>query len=259
MAILNFDARQVAPDQGSQDPVPAGWYNVAMVDSQLKPTSDGTGQRLAIVFQILDGQYAGRKLYEGLNLVNSNAQAQEIAYKQLSAIGHAVGHTLIGDSTELHNKPLKVKVKLKPAVGQYEAGNAISSYKNINDPTAVSAPAATNVFAGPPAAVPMQMPPGPAAWAPPTAPNQPWAQPQAQQPAQQFAQPQPQPQPQQFAQPAQMAAPVTQPTWAQAPAPAAPVAAATPHLQVPPTVAAPAPVAVAPQAQVAPPWATPSA
>lgn len=231
MAILNFDARTVVPDPGAPEPLPAGWYNVVIVESQMKPTSNGMGERLALVFQVIDGQYANRKLFEGLNLRNPNPAAQEIAFNQLSAIGHAVGHTLIGDSTELHNKPLKVKVKVKPAAGGYDAGNAISAYKNIAH-VVTTAEAGVNVFAAAPIAPPLPMPPGPAAWTPPAQPAA-WATAPAAAPV--------------AAPVAPAAAPA--PAWAAAPAPVAPAA---PQLQAPPAVAA----AAAAPAGIQPPWAT---
>lgn len=259
MAQLDFDARTVAPDQGQQDPVPAGWYKVVIDKSELKPTKDGTGQRLELQFKIIDGQFTGRKIFEGLNLVNANAVAQEIAYKQLSAICHAVNVLVAQDSTQLHNIPLQVKVSLKPAQGQYEAKNEIKAYKNINElvqaspvaagpagaPAAFGMPhaAAPAAFAPPPVAAPAAFAPPAAAapaaggWQPPAAP-QPWqaapvAAPVAAAPV---------------AAPVQAAAPVGQPAWAAVPAPAAPPA---------PVEAAPAaPVAAAPAAGITPPWAS---
>lgn len=227
MAQLNFDARTVVPDTGQQDPVPAGWYKVVIDKSEMKPTKDGTGMRLELAFKIIDGQFTNRKIFEGLNLQNANPVAQEIAYKQLSAICHAVNVLVAEDSTQLHNIPMQVKVKLKPAQGQYDAGNSIVAYKNINEvvaaspvaaapfgaPASFAPPAAPAAFAPPPAAFapPTAVAPAAAAWAPPAA-AQPWAAP---------------------------AAPVAAP--AVAPVAAAPVAAA--------------PVA-APGAGLTPPWAT---
>jgi len=132
MAQLNFDATQVEPDTGF-DTVPAGWYNVAMDESDLKPTKDGAGTYLQARFNILDGQYRGRKLFARLNIRNANAQAQEIALRQLSAIGHAVGVLHIQDSQQLHGLPLKVKVKIRKGDDNYEDQNDIISYKNINE------------------------------------------------------------------------------------------------------------------------------
>ena len=133
MAQLNFDASQVAPDTGLSDPVPAGWYNVMIDESEMKPTKQEGGMRLALRFNIIDGQYANRKIFSGLNLRNANPVAQEIAYKQLSAICHAVGVMQVQDSQQLHGRPLKVKVKVRAASGDYEASNEITAYKNINE------------------------------------------------------------------------------------------------------------------------------
>lgn len=234
MAQLNFDARTVAPDSGQQDPVPAGWYNVVIDKSEMKPTKDGTGMRLELQFKIIDGQFTNRKIFEGLNLQNANPVAQEIAYKQLSAIAHAVKVLLVEDSSQLHNIPMKVKVKLKAATGQYEAGNSIVAYKDINEvvaatpvATAPVAPAAFGAAPPPPAAFAPPAAAAPAAWAPPAA-AQPWAGATA---------------------PVAAPAPaVAAPAWAAglgaAPAPA-------------PVAAAPAPaLAPAPGAGITPPWAT---
>ncbi len=131
MAQLNFDANQVAPDAGHMDPVPAGWYNAAIDQSDMKPTKDGSGAYLELRFTILDGQYVNRKLYARLNLRNANQTASEIAYKQLSAICHSVGVIQVADSQQLHGRPLKIRVKVRAATGEYEASNDITSYKNI--------------------------------------------------------------------------------------------------------------------------------
>lgn len=241
MAQLNFDATQVAPDTGGGDPVPAGWYNVMIDESEMKPTKTEGGLRLSLRFTILDGQYANRKVFTGLNLKNANPVAQEIAYKQLSAICHAVGIMQVQDSQQLHGRPLKIKVKVRAASGDYEASNDITSYKNINEqvdgPVAGAAPAGAP-WATAPAAAPQQP-----AWAP-----QPAAAPVA--PAQQFA-------PQQQA-PAQAAPawqpPAAQQPWAQ-PAAQQPAAAPAPQFAQQPQAPAaqPAPAA-APQPGATPPW-----
>jgi hypothetical protein len=219
MAQLNFDATQVEPDVGF-DVVPAGWYNVMADESDLKPTKNDAGTYLQIRFNILDGQYKGRKLFARLNIRNANAQTQEIALRQLSAIGHAVGVLHIQDSQQLHGLPLKVKVKIRPAEGQYDEQNDIISYKNINEPvtTVGTTPAAASPMAQQGFVAPPQQPP--AGFAPPV--QQQFAPPVQQQfapqPPQQFA-PQPQ-QPQQFQQPPAQEQPMQPPAqqpWAQPP------------------------------------------
>jgi hypothetical protein len=148
---LNFDATNIAPDTGFET-VPAGWYNVRVDESDMKPTKDGSGAYLQLRFDIIDGQFIGRKLFARFNLKNSSQQAVEIAFKQLSAVAHAVNVLRIGNSQELHGIPLKVKVKVrKDSTGQYEDSNDIISYKNINEPVDMAgggAPPVQGGFAG---------------------------------------------------------------------------------------------------------------
>ena len=110
-AILNFDATTVAPDTGGGDPVPAGWYNVMIDESEMKPTKAEGGLRLSLRFTIMDGQYANRKVFTGLNLKNANPVAQEIAYKQLSAICHAVGIISLRLCSTMQSGRSKTRVK----------------------------------------------------------------------------------------------------------------------------------------------------
>lgn len=247
---FQFDATQVAPSTGGLPPIPAGWYPAIMNGSELKATSDGSGQRLNLQFQILDGEFKGRMIFTGLNVQNANPVTQEYAYKDLSAICHAVNVLRMTDTQELHNKPLYIKLKIKPKDGDYEERNEVTGYRSVNDATLANQSSQPAQAA--PSAQPWQAPAQTAAPAQaPAATAQPWQQPAATAPAQ--AAP---------AQPAQ-AAPGSAPPWGAQPAaqPAAPAQAA-PAQQAPaqPAAAAAAPPwAASAAAGAPPPWATPAA
>jgi hypothetical protein len=115
MAFLGgtFDATNVEPSAPIEI-LPPGKYPVQIVKSEMKDTKSGTGQLLAIEMEIIDGPAKGRKLWENLNLVNPNPQAQEIAQRTLSAICHAVGRLQVSDSEELHFKPMIASVEVEP-------------------------------------------------------------------------------------------------------------------------------------------------
>ena len=142
MAQLDFDARNVDPSS-TFDPIPAGWYKAMITESELKPTRNGQGQYLQLTLQVLEGEHAGRILWERLNRMNQSATAVEIAQKTLSAICHAVGVMVPKDSSQLHNKPLMAKVKVVPADGQYDAKNEITGYKAIDGKEPATAAATT--------------------------------------------------------------------------------------------------------------------
>jgi hypothetical protein len=134
MAFLGgtFDATQVEP-QGDFTPVPPGDYKVQITSSEMVENSAKTGHMLKLEIEIIEGDQAGRKLYDRLNLDNPNQQAVEIAQRTLSAICHAVGKLSVSDSEELHMKPMIAVVKVDPprsANGkEYGPSNSIKSYK----------------------------------------------------------------------------------------------------------------------------------
>ena len=158
MATINFDANTVEP-QAAFDPLPTNWYNVIITESEMKPTSAGDGSYLALQLKVVDGEFVNRVVFTNLNLQNKNPVAQEIAYKQLSAICHAVGVIQVADSQELHGKPLQARIAYKPPstnkeTGQeYDAGNDVKSFKAVEagGGTAGAATATGGVGDAPPA------------------------------------------------------------------------------------------------------------
>lgn len=143
MNDLGFDASKVDPNQGF-DLMPAGEYDAVIVNSEVKPTTNGEGKYLKLELQILSGQFQNRKLWDNLNLWNKSEEAVKIAKGSLSSICRAVGVMTPKDSTELHNKPLRVSVKIKKDA-QYGDKNTISSYKSRATATA---PAGVPAMAG---------------------------------------------------------------------------------------------------------------
>ena len=135
-----FDSTQVEPSTDF-DILPAGKYIAEINDSDMRPNSKGTGEYLWLEFTILDGPFAGRKIWTQLNLDNPSPQAVEIAQRELSAICHAVGKLRIQDSIELHNIPLEINVKVKNST-EYGQQNSIRGFKAIEGKsTSQSAPA----------------------------------------------------------------------------------------------------------------------
>jgi hypothetical protein len=217
MALLNFDATNVQP-LVARSAIPAGWYPCVIQNTEMKTTKAGTGQFLEVSFEVQQpSEHAKALLFGSCNLANPNPVAVEIGYRTLSSICHAVGIIQVADSSQLHGRPLMVKVSLRPAGpgadgNHYEATNEIKDYKAYeNTAPAFQAPAR----AFPPAAAPA-FPPEPAggfpqptvapSWNAPAPVQQPSAAPDFVQPgpALQFQQPvqQPAPAAQQFQQPA---------------------------------------------------------
>ena len=113
----NFDVSAIDPYVGSGTPLPAGTYPMQITGMEIKPNRDATtGHNLALEYTVLDGEAKGRKFFENLNLWHSGSSAAvEIANKQLSSIGHAVGVLAGADLTILAFKPMLVEVELQDA------------------------------------------------------------------------------------------------------------------------------------------------
>lgn len=119
-----FDATTVAPNK-PLELLPPGRYVVQIVGSEMRPTKDGMGRLLWLELDVLEGQHAGRKLFDRLNLVNANPTTVEIAQRTLSAICHAVGKMQVDDSEQLHLIPLIADVKVQPPKNGYDAKNTL--------------------------------------------------------------------------------------------------------------------------------------
>jgi len=124
-----FDASGIEPTTDFEV-IPAGHYTAEITNSEMRPNSKQTGEFLWLEFTVLDGSFAGRKLWAQLNLVNPSQQAVEIAQRELSAICHAVGKLRVQDSIELHNIPLEINVKVKNSP-EYGPQNIIRGYKAL--------------------------------------------------------------------------------------------------------------------------------
>ena len=150
MQFNGFDANQVDPNV-AYDPLPAGWYKAVITGSEEKPTKAQTGSYLQLTLEVIEGPMQGRKLTDRLNLNNPNSQASEIAYRTLSAICHSIGVMTPRQSSDLHDKPLMVKVAVKTATAEYAASNEVKGYEAVGKPTAAAAaPAAATASSTPP-------------------------------------------------------------------------------------------------------------
>jgi hypothetical protein len=232
-----FDPSLVAPVLGGGNALPVSDKNghvIIITESEMKPTTSGTGTKLALTCQIQGGPHNGVEGEWDLNLGNANATTVRIAQTELSCICHAVGYVQALQNTEvLHNKPFRVVVELQKGQEAQEKGyvnvtkilRADGSKLNDKPGTVAqqSAPAPAPAFPQQPMqqppqqsfpqqapaqqfpvtnAVPMQQPVQQPMQQPP---QQAWQQPQ--QPAQQMPQQQP-----------PQAGPPTQVPWGQPPA-----------------------------------------
>lgn len=151
MSFLQFDASKVAP-QERPAPIPAGLYLAQIVESAVAVLGSGNGEGIKLTWQVTDGQFHGRKVFQRINYRHTNPQAEQIGQSQLSAVCHAVGVIQLQDTQQLHGKPCRIRVKIrKDQSGQYDDQNEVSAVEGAGNPS------------GPPAAQMTAMPLPPSA------------------------------------------------------------------------------------------------
>ena len=124
MALIDFDSTQYQENE-SIKPIPAGDYNAVIVASEIKDTKAHDGKYLKLEMEVIDGEYQGRKVWTRLNLWSQSADARRIAQGDMTSICRAVNVPHPKDSVELHNLPLCITVRVKPAQNDGEFVNEI--------------------------------------------------------------------------------------------------------------------------------------
>lgn len=121
-----FAPNEVPADDRNFEPIPVGNYNVQVIESKIEDTKSGSGQMLVLTLEILDGEYANRRLWDRLNIRNDNPDAQRIAQRALADLCLQIGVAQLRDTDELQFKPITVKVGIRQdKTGQYGPQNTV--------------------------------------------------------------------------------------------------------------------------------------
>lgn len=179
-----FDSDKVDPATPIV-PLPAGWYAMAIKASEKKVSkANEQNSYLQLDLEINENYHPklkGRMCWARLNLWNANAQAADIAQRELSAICRSVGVPKVSNSEQLHGRPMSVRVAYRPAKGDFGEGNEVKGFAPLSDHFTATGAAKAPESAG---AAPAAPAPAPAAFgAPVAAPQAPQAASQAPQPA----------------------------------------------------------------------------
>ena len=153
MAFLDqtFEADAMPVSDKSYEPLPAGWYTASITAAELKNTKAGTGQYIAIRYDIIGPTHQGRIVFGNLNIRNPNPKAEEIGRQQLGEVMRAIGIAKVQDTDELIGGQLSIKVDIRSSE-QYGDQNEVRAFKAIagSTPPAPAGKAAAGGKAAPP-------------------------------------------------------------------------------------------------------------
>lgn len=139
----SFDIKDmpVAEDRDFS-PIPAGWYTAAIAGAEIRTTKAGTGNYIAVRFDITGPEHQGRVVWCNLNTRNPNPKAEEIGRQQLGDIMRAIGLTKLEDTDQLLGGNLSIKVTIKDDP-TYGLNNEVKAFKSIEGSTPPEAAPAT--------------------------------------------------------------------------------------------------------------------
>jgi hypothetical protein len=141
--LETFSVDSLPTPTNNFEPLPAGWYTAVVNGAEIKNTKAGTGQYIAVRYDITGPTHQGRVVFGNLNIKNPNPKAEEIGRQQLGELMRAIGLTTVQDTDQLIGGQLSIKLDVRESE-QYGASNDVKGYKSNGAvaPVAAKAPAA---------------------------------------------------------------------------------------------------------------------
>ena len=136
--LLDFDTTDLPKDDFST--LPKGWYPVQITSANIVPTKAGTGKILKLELSVIGGEYAGRKIFDGINISNPNDKAQEIGRKQLGSLLESIGKVGEKDVSKFVLCRCKASVRVDDGDGAFGPSNKVNRYAPSSGETEAPAP-----------------------------------------------------------------------------------------------------------------------
>ena len=125
---LGYDSAAYQPSTGF-DLIPNNTQVVALVSEIApKPTKAAGGLMYAFTFDVVEGDYTGRKLWHNANVKNASPKAEQIGREEIAAIQAATGCHGSPDLSGVFNVPMILTVGVKKDA-EYGDKNVIKSFK----------------------------------------------------------------------------------------------------------------------------------
>lgn len=114
--------------------LPAGDYQVRIIEATLNDNKAGTGQYIKLRMDVIGPTHQGRVIFSNLNIRNQSEKAEQIGLQQLGEVIRAIGLPSISDTDQLVGGNLVVRLKVKDDAEYGDANgkkNEVSAYKAI--------------------------------------------------------------------------------------------------------------------------------
>ena len=127
--IADFSAKADQVQDQDFQPIPDGWYRVEIKKAELKATKDGNGQYINVQYSVLGPNFAGRVVFDIINVRNASATAEQIGLASLKKLKLAVGLPSLTDTDQLVGRNLEIDVKTQKSA-DYGDKNTVKAYRS---------------------------------------------------------------------------------------------------------------------------------
>jgi len=127
--------------RGTYKELTPGEYLAQIIDTDISPTKAGTGEKLTLQFEVIEGDCAGTYIWHNLNIRNPSQQAVEISKRQLAQICRAVGMEGFQQPDELFSKRCVIVVAMGKASNNYPSKPEIRGWHPATQPQPQPQPA----------------------------------------------------------------------------------------------------------------------
>lgn len=87
-----LDPKNVERQKSSFAALPKGWYRALITESKGRETQNGGGRYLQLTYDIIEGEYKGRKVWGMYNVKNDNEMAVKIGLSDLATLSEVLDH-----------------------------------------------------------------------------------------------------------------------------------------------------------------------
>ncbi len=128
MSKFGFDLQEYE-SSGTRDysPIPKGEYTIKCTEAEAKDTKSG-GEMIAATFEVVGGQYDGRKIWNNFNIHNSSEKAQKIGREQVASWARACGKPNATSFDELLERKFIASIDIEKGKDGYADKNRIIGY-----------------------------------------------------------------------------------------------------------------------------------
>lgn len=139
MSIFENETFNAEEHKQESQLLPIAPYKLAATKAEVKNSDDGLKRGIKLEYDVQEGQYQGRKVFEYINLKHPTEMAEKIGKATLGDLCRAIGRATISSENDLIGIPFMANVVVVEGKNGYQDSNKVKKYIPVGAPVANSA------------------------------------------------------------------------------------------------------------------------